>query len=113
MEEKRLYKYPSPCLRCTRVRNPRACENKQCAPWRQWFLDRWELIHRYPRQQMQTAKLEPVGVKVGGRVYAAPHQVREYLDTDPCRKCLCPKDLCGTPCRVRRRWEESKGETLV
>lgn len=107
------YQYPSPCLSCTRVADPRSCDNKNCKPWQQWFLDRWAMIHAYPRQSMEKADLKPVGVKVGGRHYAAPHQVRKYLATDPCKECLCPRDLCGSPCRVRRAWEESRKEAFL
>ena len=107
------YKYPSPCLGCTRVADPRNCENKNCKPWRQWFLDRWALIHGYPRQQMEESKPEPFGVNVGGRSYAAPHQVQRYLSKDPCEGCLCPKDLCAEPCRVRRAWEEARSEVFL
>ncbi len=107
------YKHPSPCLSCSRVPDPRACDNKNCRQWQQWFLGRWDLIHRYPRKQMDNAVLKPVGVPLGGRHYAAPHQVQAYLQKDPCEKCVCPKELCSTPCRVRRAWEEAKGETLL
>lgn len=106
-------KHPSPCLTCTRVVNPRACDNKNCQSWQKWFLDRWALIHAYPRQQMEQAKLEPVGVTVGGKHYAAPNQVRRYLENDPCAACPCPKDLCSSPCRVRRAWDEAKKEVFL
>ena len=71
------------------------------------------MIHRYPRRQMEQAELKPVGVSVGGTRYAAPHQVQAYLQKDPCKECMCPKDLCTTPCRVRRAWEEAKGEVFL
>ncbi|MBQ6852294.1 MAG: hypothetical protein IJO04_04615 [Oscillospiraceae bacterium] len=104
---------PSPCLTCTKVSDPRACDNKNCKSWQAWFLERWALIHRFPRQQMEQAELKPVGVNVGGRHYAAPHQVQAYLRTDPCEKCVCPKDLCSSPCRMRRAWEETKQEVFL
>jgi len=104
-----IYRTPSPCLSCRRVKDPENCENKQCKPWRDWFLARWALIHRYPRQQMEQAELKIVGVNVGGRYYSSPHQLEEYRKKDPCETCLCPKDLCTTPCPVRRAWEEGKG----
>jgi len=107
------YKYPSPCLTCIRVADPRACENKNCKPWRQWFLDRWALIHKYPRQQMEQAELKPAGVNIGGTHYATPHQVQAYLGNDPCKRCVCPKDLCSSPCRVKRAWEESRKEVFL
>lgn len=106
-------KYPSPCLSCTRVKDPRNCENKNCMRWQKWFLGRWELIHNYPRAKMEQAQLQPVGVPLGGRYYAAPHQVKAHFDTDPCKKCLCPKDLCTSPCRVKRAWEEAKEEVFL
>lgn len=30
-----------PCTLCTRVDDPSRCENKNCAPWRSWFLSKW------------------------------------------------------------------------
>ncbi|MBQ7341013.1 MAG: hypothetical protein IJW41_02460 [Oscillospiraceae bacterium] len=100
----KIYCDPSPCLTCTRVRDPENCENKGCKVWRQWFIKRWELIHRYPREAMEQMELKPVGVNVGGRVYAAPHQVEDYRMKDPCGDCLCPKELCHSPCPLRREW---------
>lgn len=35
-----------PCDRCTRVRDPENCENKNCVPWRQWYAYRWELLRK-------------------------------------------------------------------
>lgn len=37
----------SPCIRCTRVVDPDACENKNCKLWKTWFLRRWAAIYRY------------------------------------------------------------------
>jgi hypothetical protein len=34
----------SPCLTCTRVKNPRDCENKSCKAWSMWFLYEWAKI---------------------------------------------------------------------
>lgn len=31
----------SPCLTCTKVKNPKDCTNVTCADWRAWWLDRW------------------------------------------------------------------------
>ncbi len=102
-------KTQSPCITCTRVPDPRNCENKQCKRWQKWFLDRWALIHAYPRAAMDKEDLRAAGVSVGGKTYSHPDEVREYLAADPCTGCLCPRDLCGTPCRVKRAWEERKG----
>ena len=34
----------SPCVTCTRVKDPENCENKSCQVWREWFIRRWEEI---------------------------------------------------------------------
>ena len=110
MKGKKIYRYPSPCLSCTRVPHPEDCENKNCNPWQQWFLDQWELIHRFPRAHMEKAELKPAGVRVGGRYYAPPYQVEEYLRKDPCEACVCAGSVCTSPCRIRRSWEEAREE---
>lgn len=102
----------SPCLTCTRVENPADCENKNCQVWRQWFISRWDRMRSFPRQLRQDREPEPAGVPLGGRHYAAPHQVTRYLETDPCESCLCPRDLCTTPCRVCLHWEDARKEVL-
>ncbi len=37
----------SPCLKCNRVKDPKNCENKNCNPWRNWFLKSWNSIHGF------------------------------------------------------------------
>ena len=106
-------KKPSPCLFCKLVADPRACEDKSCKLWQEWFLQRWEMIHAYPRKHMEQAELKPVGVNIGGTYYAAPHQVRRYRDTDPCESCVCPKELCSMPCPLKRAWEEACKEVFL
>ncbi len=103
----------SPCLRCIKVADPRNCENKNCKTWQAWFLGRWELIRQYPRQEMDRTPLKPAGVAIGGSRYCHPAQVKTYLTKDPCESCRCPKDLCTTPCRIRRTWEEARGDVLL
>ena len=46
----------NPCKNCTRVQNPRDCENKQCRVWQQWFLSHWEDIHGYYQKYQQEEK---------------------------------------------------------
>ena len=104
---------PSPCLRCTRVADPRNCENKSCTAWRSWFLSRWEQLRCAACAQIQGADLKPVGVNIGGSYYSPPHLLQKYLREDPCKKCLCPKELCTEPCRIRRAWDSAKGETFL
>ena len=103
----------SPCALCTRVKDPQNCENKKCKVWQKWFLSRWELIRGFPRQAMDQAPMEPVGVWIGGQIYCHPSQRRTYIQNDPCKNCKCPQDLCTGPCRVRRAWEDAKGDMSV
>ena len=102
----------SPCGYCTRVADPRQCENKNCMLWRKWYIDRWEAMRAAVRLRMDQPAA-PVGVCVSGTYYAAPHQVEAYLEADPCVGCLCPQDLCGTPCRAKASWERSRREVLL
>lgn len=40
----------SPCLTCTKVKDPPNCENKLCKDWKAWFLRRWAEIYGYSRR---------------------------------------------------------------
>ena len=57
----------SPCMYCTRVPDPRACENKNCMLWRSWFIERWETMRAAVRENMDAVATEPVGAVVSGR----------------------------------------------
>ncbi len=103
----------SPCLTCTRVKDPENCENKNCKVWRQWFTGRWDEIRRDPRLRMEGNQAGPESVNIGGNRYILPHKVREYLDSNPCKSCPCPRELCTSPCPARRTWEEIKKEVTV
>ncbi|MBR5570444.1 MAG: hypothetical protein IKW10_06080 [Oscillospiraceae bacterium] len=39
-------KYRYPCRTCTRVADPKQCENKRCLPWRNWFVRQWEMTRQ-------------------------------------------------------------------
>ena len=92
-----------PCLTCTRVSDPGLCENKACKPWQRWFCESWDRLRREPRL-CREAPAQREGVVIGGQQYALPHRVHRYLEQDPCQDCLCPRDLCAIPCRVKRDW---------
>jgi len=104
---------PSPCLSCDRMVNPRLCDDKDCKAWRSWFIQRWEALRALPRQHLEQAGGTPLGTKIGGQRYVLPHQVMGYLEKDPCVGCLCPKDLCAEPCRVRRDWDMARNEVFL
>ena len=101
----------SPCLTCTRVRDPRNCENKVCKEWRAWFIDRWEAMRKNIRTAMEQAPITEQGVPLGGYQYASPHRVEAFLNNDPCKACYCPKDVCTRPCQLKLVWEDRKGGT--
>ena len=102
----------SPCMGCTRVRDPRACENKHCQPWQNWFISRWNAMRRAVRMEMEKQPT-PVGQNIGGKLYAPPNQAEHYLAKDPCKDCLCPKDLCAIPCKLKRNWTAARKDTLL
>ena len=105
--------YMSPCMSCTSVPDPRQCENKNCRRWQAWFVEKWDNLRLQPRLAQEHRPREPEGVNIGGQVYALPHRVESYLHTDPCSSCLCPRDLCKLPCRLKRDWEQARKDVLV
>lgn len=70
-------------------------------------------MRRQPRLQMETKKKEMEGVCIGGVTYALPHRVENYLENDPCKTCLVPRDLCMLPCRVKRAWTKAKEDVFL
>ena len=100
----------NPCLNCQRVRNPQTCESKVCKDWQAWFIATWESMREHVRKQMEESITVEIGVPVGGERYAHPHRVRKYLQVDPCKTCLCPKELCHMPCTARMTWAVKNGE---
>lgn len=70
---------PSPCLLCTRVADPKNCENKQCVLWRNWFTAKWN----------HTRKLFD----------------RKPTQPDPCLDCPWNGPLCTTPCPGKEAYE--------
>lgn len=104
-----MKKKRSPCLGCTRVPDPENCTDKKCGIWRAWFVEQWDQLRQFPRQKMD-APAQPLGVELGGRHYAAPHQVQAYLQKDPCDGCHCPRDLCAVPCRAKEAWDTASEE---
>lgn len=102
-------RYPSPCLVCKRVRNPKACNNKNCEEWRQWFTGRWEQTRRQVRAGLDRIPQVPAGVSIGGHRYIPPHRMREYLQIDPCARCSCYAH-CTASCQARRTWDRIRKE---
>lgn len=98
----------SPCTHCTKVPDARQCNNKDCAPWRRWYLEQWENMRAQVKENTQLKSQGQEGCSIGGVRYALPHRVKGYLDTDPCRGCMCPKELCLVPCAVKRRWQSAR-----
>lgn len=105
-----LIKHHSPCLTCTRVLDPQVCENKECRPWRQWFIGRWALIYAYGQLNLMLS--DP----------CAEHNVEDKRNLnstirqsseDPCDGCVCPKDMCTVPCRAKRIWQEQKEDVFL
>ncbi len=98
----------SPCQYCTRVANPKNCENKKCVPWQKWFLNKWEQTRQLYGASSESAPAQQVGIPLGGNRYAHPHRVREYRQNGPCAHCKLPKDLCHRPCSALQLWQQEK-----
>ncbi len=100
----------SPCLTCTRVKNPADCENKNCRVWRAWFAESWDRARMNPRLQREKDRSGLEGVTICGRTYLLPDKVREYLKVSPCKTCPMPAELCTSPCPAYRTWQETRKE---
>ena len=98
----------SPCLACTRVRDPKNCENKLCREWQAWFIDRWEAMRTSIMHADCGNSIHADTVSVGGTKYYHPDQVRRSMETNPCLRCIRSKGLCAGPCQVKRTWNEEK-----
>lgn len=103
----------SPCLKCTRVKNPRDCEEKNCKAWRSWFIETWNAQRMQFRLAREHLALEKEGENIGGIRYALPHRVHSYLENDPCKGCMSPRDLCRVPCKVKRNWVRAREEVFL
>lgn len=103
----------SPCLKCTRVKNPRDCEEKNCKAWRSWFIETWNAQRMQFRLAREHLALEKEGENIGGTRYALPHRVHSYLENDPCKGCMSPRDLCRVPCKVKRSWSKAREDVYL
>ena len=99
-------KMPSPCKTCRLVSSSYGCDNKNCPRWSAWWKDQWERTRALFRAAMDV----PVKKNPYAFQYDTPDQVRRYLSEDPCEKCKIPKDLCSTPCRSKKTWEDARGD---
>lgn len=97
MRKQKRMQIQSPCLGCIRVPDPEKCDNKACVPWRRWFTGRWELLRR--QYGLRSTAVLPTGEL---------HPAALAQQEDPCKSCLCPRDLCQTPCGLRVVWETEK-----
>ena len=100
----------SPCFTCTRVLDAKNCENKLCKDWQSWFIGRWKAMRKALCAEAAQAPVGDIGVPLGGNRYASPHRVRDFLDVNPCRKCVYPADACQMPCKTKLAWSEMQSE---
>lgn len=98
----------SPCTYCSRVPDPRQCDNKKCVPWQKWFLAKWEETRKQFSVPYRKAVPAEGGIPLGGHRYPHPHRVREYRENGPCPACKLPKELCTAPCPAQEAWLKGK-----
>lgn len=101
---------PPPCQVCYQVKNPAACENKDCKRWRSWFVTQWDSSRQ---RLLHAADVQPrrvQGIPLGGRYYYHPEHLMEYLDKDPCKICYLAGCGCQVPCQLRKNWVNAREE---
>lgn len=84
----------SPCAGCTRVKDPRNCENKNCQIWQRWYIARWEQLRR----------------QLGGE--ATLPDTAGDTEQDPCETCLYPKPLCAAVCSLKKDWLANRKDAV-
>ena len=102
----------SPCLTCTRVKDPRNCENKLCKDWQNWFVERWDAMRASIYAGTVPLAVDRNAITVGGYQYSHPDHVRQFLRYKPCLTCNCPEDLCKEPCTLLVVWEAMKEKAV-
>ena len=81
-------KYPSPCDTC-KVKSP--C-GKGCKRWEIWYRFRQKQINAYAKKVSGLYE-----VRTDAWVYMHPDEFRRYLQSDPCKGCIC-LEWCDDPC---------------
>ena len=56
---------------------------------------------------MDKVQVREVGIRVGGRMYSHPEEVRNYMKTPPCDSCGY-KDICEKPCPLKKNLERKE-----
>lgn len=102
----------SPCLTCTRVKNPSNCENKLCNDWQNWFIERWDEMRASIYSEAMPLVVDRSAIMVGGYKYSHPDYVRRFLQHKPCLNCDCPAELCKEPCAMLVVWEAMKEKAV-
>ena len=93
----------SPCLTCGK--DDGRCGG--CPAWRSWWIARWDRMRRRERRKMEKVQVREVGIRVGGRMYSHPEEVRKYMKTPPCDSCGY-QDICEKPCPLKKIWQEKR-----
>lgn len=58
--EKKVEKDQSPCLTCTRVKDPRNCGSLRCSEWREWYSDQWKRFNNYYKKYQEKKGTEEI-----------------------------------------------------
>ncbi len=56
MQSQKRRELPPPCRTCYQVKDPVACENKECKRWRAWFVTQWD---KSRQRLLQTVEVQP------------------------------------------------------
>ena len=92
--------YPSPCDTCSQCTASNGCE-----AWRIRYLYRQKQINAYAK-------------KIAGRIptqprekflYEHPDLIRNWIETDPCERCMC-REWCNGSCPRKDAWKKAKEE---
>lgn len=110
MQSQKRRELPPPCRICYQVKDPAACENKDCRRWRAWFVAQWDKSRQRLLRTVEVQSQPVRGVPLGGRYYYHPEHLMDYLYKDPCKVCYLAGCRCQEPCQLRNNWKNAREE---
>lgn len=99
-----MHSYPSPCVTCT---NRGGCPGVKCERWLIRYRYRQKQINLFAKRLVEkSAEENPNAWR-----YGHPDEVRDWINTDTCEKCMC-RSWCNGNCKLRQKWRGMRTEKL-
>lgn len=95
--------YPSPCDTCA-AKGGKDCLGTKCNLWLPYYRTHQKWINLFAKRLVEKSAEENPNVWR----YGHPDEVRDWINTDPCEKCMC-RSWCNGNCKLRQKWRDMNG----